>query len=184
MENENNTLTNGAGAENGPGAEANNEKKPSFDDVLADKEMQAEFDRRVSQALKTAQVKWEQTTQDKVSEAQKLAKMNAEQKAQYEREQAEAKLAQREADITRRELMAASKDTLLSKGLPVSLAECLTYTDADACNASIEAVSKAFEQAVEKVVNDRLRQAPPKAGNDNEGGIEAAIRAAAGLSAK
>lgn len=159
--------------------------KQSFDELLTDREYQSEFDKRVAKAIETARTKWndgfEKTLEEKISEAQKLAKMNAEQKAKYEQEQAEERLAKREAEITKRELKAAAKDTLLEKGLPIELSEVLVYTDADSCNASIDAVSKAFEQAVTKAVNDRLRQSPPKSGSTNQGDFSAAIRAAAGL---
>ena len=59
----------------------------SFDDILKDKKYQSEFDKRVAKALETAKGKWETDYQAKVeeakTEAEKLAKMNAEQKAKY-----------------------------------------------------------------------------------------------------
>ncbi len=179
-------MTNQNANAEGTGTQAGAEQKPqTFDDILSNKEYQSGFDKRVAKAIETAKVKWndgfEKTLEEKLSEAQKLAKMNADQKAQYEREQAEAKLAQREAEITKRELKATAKDTLLSKGLPIELADALVYTDADACNTSMEAVTKAFEQAVTKAVNDRLRQDPPKTGNAPEKNFESALRSAAGL---
>lgn len=145
---------------------------------------QDEVNKLITDRLSKEREKFNVTLEEKLSEAQKLAKMNADQKAQYEREQAEAKLAQREAEITKRELKATAKDTLLSKGLPIELADALVYTDADACNASMEAVTKAFEQAVTRAVNDRLRQDPPKAGNPNQDDFVAALRNAAGLTNK
>ena len=61
------------------------EDKPlSFDEILGDKTYQAEFDRRVQKALETARTKWEAEEQTKRTEAEKLAKMDAEQKAKYE----------------------------------------------------------------------------------------------------
>ena len=180
-----NQNANAEGMETQTGAE---KTRPSFDELLADREYQSEFDKRVAKAIETAKAKWndgfEKTLEERISEAQKLARMNAEQKARYEQEQAEARLAKREAEITKRELKAAAKDTLLEKGLPAELADTLLYTDADACSASIDAVSKAFEQAVTKAVNDRLRQEPPKDGNVNQSSLSAAIRAAAGLTNK
>ena len=64
--------------------------------------------------------------------------------------------------------MAESKNTLAEKKLPVGLAEVLNYTDADSCNKSITAVEKAFQQAVEAAVNERLKGGkPPKKAPDN-----------------
>ena len=105
--------------------------------------------------------------QEAVTEAERLAKMNAEQKAQYEREKKEKEIADREAAITKRELMATAKEQLAEKGLPISLADVLNYASAEECSASIEAVGKAFQEAVEKAVNDRLSGGkPPKKAGD------------------
>lgn len=50
---------------------------------------------------------------------------------------------------------------MIEKDLPKELLGCLNFASADACNESLEAVSKAFEAAVsarsEKIVNDKLR---------------------------
>lgn len=133
----------------------------SFDDFLKGEGNQAEFDRRVQKAIDTAvsnaQQKWQALTDDRLSEAEKLAKMNKEEKAAYMQQKKEKELSDREAVITRKELMAEAKNTLAEKKLPVSLAEVLNYADADTCNDSISAVEKAFQEAVEAAVNERLK---------------------------
>lgn len=145
-------------ADNGGDAQDNASQKPTFDDMLKDKDMQSEFDKRVSKALETAKTKWQKDADEKLSEAKKLEKMNAEQKAEYQRKQTEEKLA-------KRELMAEAKVQLADKGLPVGLAAVLDYTGADECKTSIETVSKAFAEAVESAVNERMKGNPPKAGS-------------------
>jgi len=159
----------GAGEGDGGGAEdgkKGNEGNPSFDDILANGH-QAEFDRRLQQAINTAlsnaQSKWQTLADDKISEAEKLAKMNKEEKADYLRQKKERELADKEAAITRRELMAEVKVTLAGKGVPVELAELLVFADAESCSASIEAMAKAFEDAVNQKVEERLKGGkPPK----------------------
>lgn len=128
---------------------------------------QAEVDAIIDKRFAREKAQYEKQLSEKLSEAQRLAKMNAEQKAAYEKEQAEKKLSEREALITMRELKAEAKETLASKGLPCELSECLDYSDAEKCNKSIEAISKAFQSAVSKAVDDKLRQPPPKAGEKN-----------------
>lgn len=160
----------GAGAAGAPG-----ETKPQgFDDFLKDPKMQAEFDKRVAKALDTNRAKMQADIEAKITEArteaEKLAKMNAEQKAQYEQQKREKELADREAEITKRELSAQAKETLADKGLPVSLAEILNYTDASACQASIEAVEKAFQEAVAKGVEDKLKGGSPMKKAPDQGG--------------
>lgn len=124
------------------------------------------------------------------SEAEKLAKMTEDQRLEHERQRAEQEakdretaLATREAEITRRELRAAAIDTLAQKGLPRGLEAILNYADADACNASIDAVEKVFREAVQRGVNDRLAQSGVKlhVGGNTDAALTAAMRKAAGL---
>jgi hypothetical protein len=140
-------------------------KEPTFDDVLSsNKAYQSEYDKRVNKALNTARQKWEADAKAQAEEAAKLARMQAAEKAEYERQKREKELSEREAAITKRELHAEAVTQLTGKGLPAGLADILDCTSADACKASMEAVEKAFGEAVEKAVNDRLKGAPPKAG--------------------
>lgn len=159
------------GNSTGEGAEGNEGDK-SFDDVLKDKKYQSEFDKRVAKALETAKGKWETEKATELenakTEAEKLAKMNAEQKAKYAEEKRISELEQREKDITTRELKAQAYETLAEKNLPKELVEILNYSDAESCNKSIEAVEKAFQGAVEKAVNEKLRGSEiPKGGQSN-----------------
>lgn len=154
----------GAGGAGTDGSGGDNQ--PSFDELLKGGH-QAEFDRRVQKAIDTAlsnaKEKWQALTDDKLSEAEKLAKMTKEEKAQYMQQKKEKELADREAAVTRSELMAQAKNTLAEKKLPVGLAEVLNYTDADSCNQSIFAVEKAFQEAVQAAVAERLKGGnPPK----------------------
>ena len=162
----------GADGSNGDGAGGGTEGDKSFDDVLKDKKYQSEFDKRVSKALETAKSKWETDYQAKIeeakTEAQKLAKMNSDQKAEYERQKSLDELTKREKDITTRELKAQAYETLAEKGLPKELVDILNYSDAETCSKSIESVEKAFQLAVEKAVNEKLRGGNlPKGGQGN-----------------
>ncbi len=161
----------GAGADDGQddGKDGN---EPTFDDLLKGGH-QAEFDRRVQKAIDTAltkqKTKYEALMNDKLSEAEKLAKMNKEEKQEYMQKKHEKELEEREANITKRELMAEAKNTLSEKGLPVSLAEVLNYADAETCNKSIEAVEKAFQDAVSAAVEEKLKGGnPPKKADGKE----------------
>ena len=161
---------NGGGA-GGSGEEGN--EPQSFDDFLKTGGNQAEFDRRVQKAVNTAvtnaQEKWQALTDDKLSEAEKLAKMTKEEKAQYMQQKKEKELSEREAAITRKELMAEARNTLAGDGLPQELAEVLNYTDADACKKSMETVKTAFQKAVEAAVEEKLKGGkPPKKATETD----------------
>lgn len=161
-----------SGADAGNDTDAGNaaDKEPTFDDVLRNKAYQSEFDKRVGKALDTAKQKWEADAKAQADEAAKLAKMKADEKAEYERQKREKELSDREAAVVRRELHAEAVTQLAEKGLPAELADILDLTGADACRKSMETVEKAFNSAVEKAVNDKLKGKPPKAGGGNSSG--------------
>lgn len=183
---------NGAGGDQGGGSGVAGSGEPAgaggdqgtdsqtFDEVLGqNKDFQAEFDRRVQKAINTAKDKWTVLMDDKVSEAEKLAKMNKEEKAQYLQEKKEKEIQDREAAITKRELAAEAKNTLAEKGLPPELAEVLNYSDADSCKQSISAVEKAFQKAVEKAVEEKLKGGqPPKNPQDQGSDLQKEIEKA------
>ncbi len=102
-------------------------KKKTFDDILADASYQVEFDRRVQKTINTAVSKhkqeWQSSLDDKLTEAEKLAKMTKEQKAEYMTQKKEKELSEREAELNRKELKAEDKVTLAEKKLPVGLSE-------------------------------------------------------------
>ena len=172
---------NGGGSGEGAGGEggAGGDTPPSFDDFLKTGGNQAEFDRRVQKAVNTAvtkaQEKWQALADDKLSEAENLAKMTKEEKAQYMQQKREKELTDREAAITRKELMAEAKNTLASDGLPQELAEVLNYSDADTCKKSMEKVKEVFQRAVETAVEEKLKGGkPPKkaSGGDAQKALE------------
>lgn len=129
---------------------------------------QKDVDKLIQDRLAREQSKWEKRVQDERTEAEKLAKMNAEQKAKYAEEKRLSELEKREKEITTRELRATAYETLAEKNLPKELVDILNYESAETCNKSIEAVEKAFQSSVEKAVNDKLRGGnPPKGGQGN-----------------
>lgn len=151
-----------------PNSDPTLEETKTFDDFLKDKAYQSEFDKRINKALETAKGKWDADSQQKIAdaktEAEKFAKMTADEKAKFEREKLDADFNKRLADLTGRELKATAKEALAGKGLPLELADVLNYTDADACSKSIDAMEKAFQASVEKAVNEKLRGTTPKGG--------------------
>lgn len=126
---------------------------------------QDELDSIISRRFAKLQQDSEKKIAEAVTEAQRLAKMNAEERAAHERQKAEDALKTREQDITRRELRAQAIETLADRGLPRELFEILPYTNADDTNDAINAVEKVFRAAVEKAVTERLRGDAPRANN-------------------
>lgn len=137
--------------------------------TYTEEELQAAIDSTVRQRLarerRAAEERIEQAREEARSEAERLAQMNEAQRAEHERQRVEqaardreAAIAQREAELNRRELRATAIEDLRKRGLPTSLEIVLNYTDADACHTSIDTVEKAFREAVQQGVDERLRQ--------------------------
>lgn len=162
----------GAGEPGSRGGEG--EPKPIT--FASQSEFDSAVDKHVTKALNTAKASWEKSAQERIdaakTEAEKLANMTAEQQAEAKRLKEAEELAAREADITRRELRAQAIEQLAEKELPKELVDVVVLTDADACNKSIEAVEKAFREAVEAGVNKRLAQSAstPPSGSGGSGG--------------
>lgn len=136
----------------------------TFDEVLTDKTFQAEFDRRIQKALTTQRDKLEVLFNEKATEAEKLSIMTKEEKAEYLSQKREKDLARREEEILRKELVADARNKLAQKGLPIRLADFLTYTSDNECNNSIEKMEKIFSDSVDELVKERLKGGkPPKA---------------------
>ncbi len=131
---------------------------------------QADMDKLAGEIRAKEKAKFEKELQTKIStvqtEAERLATLSAEEKAEAKRKQHEEALLAREQGITKRELRAEALQQLAEKGLPKELADVLPYVDADATKAAIESVEKVFRAAVDAAVKDQLRANPPKIGSN------------------
>lgn len=155
---------------------------------------QAEVERIINQRFariqRDTERRVEQAREEGRTEAERLAQMTEQQRAEHEHQRAEQaarereeSLARREAEITRRELKSTAIDTLASKKLPTGLADILNYTDADACNESIDTVEKVFRAAVQQEVNDQLKASGVRLSGtrNSDATMIASMRRAAGL---
>ncbi len=129
---------------------------------------QKDVDKIVQGRIAKERKSWEKHLEDQRTEAQKLENMSEKEKKEYQERKRAKELDDREAAITRRELTAQAKVQLADKGIPTELAEILNLTDADACKQSIDTVEKAFQFAVEKAVEERIKgKEPPKKAPEN-----------------
>ena len=122
---------------------------------------QEELDKIVQGRIAKERKAWEKHLEDEKTEAQKLETMSEKEKKKYQEEKRIKELDDREAAITRRELTAQAKVQLADKGMPTELAEILNLTDAESCKKSIETVEKAFQTAVQRAVEERIKGREP-----------------------
>lgn len=125
----------------------------------------SEVDRRVSQA----QAKWAAELDDKLnsarSEGEKLAKMNADERAKAKFETDKKKFESERAKYEAERLEFEAVKQLSENKLPVSFAKMCVGENAEETKANIEAFKTAWNDALQNAVNDRMRGTTPKAGN-------------------
>ena len=163
---------NGAdGIAGGDGAGAQQEPKPqTFDDFLSTGDFQAEFDRRVQKAISTAvanaEKKWRTLTDNKVSEAEKLAQMTAEEKEKYRADKAEKELADLKRQIMLSDMSGTARKMLSNENIviPDEIIANLVCDDAEKTKSAVESFANVFKDAVQSAVKEALKGNPPKAG--------------------
>ena len=168
----------GTGGKNGAGDEGGSGNNPlSFDDFLKQEGNQAEFDRRVQKAIDTAvsnaQKKWKDIHDDKLSEAEKLAKMTNEEKAAYRMSQMEKELNAFKEKDTLAEMSKTARKMLSEEdiNIPDELLSHLVSTDAEDTKNTVQAFAKLFKDAVQDAVKDKLKGNPPKRGTGGKGTV-------------
>lgn len=161
-------------ADNNEDIGKNNTELQSFDDFLKGEGNQAEFDRRMQKAIDTAltnaQKKWKALTDDKLSEAEKLAQMTKEEKAEYRAKQLEKELADLKRKNAVSDMSKAARKMLADEEINITdeLLGHLVSEDAEDTKATVESFVKLYKSAVQEAVKDALKGKPPKAGGDGK----------------
>ena len=154
-------VVDGEGA-NKDAATTTTQTEPKQDNKQQPKYTDADVDAIVSKRL----AKWEKQQAAKVEEAAKLAEMNAQQKAEYERDKVQKELDEYKRRDTVNAMVAESRRQLSEQGIAVSddiLARLVGET-AEETKASVDAFSTAFTAAVEDAVKKQLAGKAPAAG--------------------
>lgn len=158
------------GGNNDDGGSDHEDKPVSFDDFLKEEGNQAEFDRRVQKAVNTAvtnaQEKWKALTDDKLTEAEKLAKMTKEEKAEYKNRKLEKELEDLKRQNAVTEMAKTARKMLADEeiNIPDELLGHLVSESAEDTKAAVEAFSRMYKTAVQAAVKDALKGNPPKGG--------------------
>lgn len=136
--------------------------EPKQDNKQQPKYTDADVDEIVSKRL----AKWEKQQAAKVEEAAKLAEMNAQQKAEYERDKVQKELDEYKRRDTVNAMVAESRRQLSEQGIAVSddILVRLVGETAEETKASVDAFSTAFTAAVEDAVKKQLAGKAPAAG--------------------
>lgn len=154
------------GAEEAKDAPDNADKPQSLKDALkANPEWQKDLDRRINDAVQKATAserdRQKVIQDDLVEETMRVAKMTDSERETYYAEKAKKQAAERERDITRRELMLDARIALQDRHLPSDFVDLLNLTDAASMQASIDTLEKAFTAAVQGAVAERMKGGKP-----------------------
>lgn len=140
------------------------ENKNNYEELSkTDKELQSYVDRRVSDALKTAKTKWQEDLEAEKTEAEKLAKMKSDEKLQYQLNKEKSEKDNALAELNAYRLKEEAIKIASEKGLEVSLLDLIDFktVTAEKLNENIDNLSIVFNKAVEKSVNERLKEDTP-----------------------
>lgn len=117
--------------------------------------LQSETDKRVSQALKTQQKKYEKQLS--------LSKLDGDERAKAEKDNRIAELEELVAQMTVNNNKSELKSVLSSRGLSAEFADIIVITDdIEASQANIDKLDKLFKAAVKTEVEKRLAGNAPK----------------------
>lgn len=140
------------------------EKVLSLDELLQERDLKSQYDKKVNDLLERQKkdlfAKWEEKAETEKKEAQRLAKLTAEEKL-AEKEKA---LKEREEQLSRKELISETEGLLKSEGLPVSFAKSIVTKGikAEDIKVQIEELKGSFNDELEKAVKLRMAGNTPK----------------------
>ncbi|WP_283592087.1 capsid assembly scaffolding protein Gp46 family protein [Clostridium butanoliproducens] len=142
----------------------NNENEFDINKVLENEQfktfIQSYSDKRVSEAIKTNEKKW----QSKLEDEKKKANMTAEE-LQTEKER---ELVERERKIQEYELKLNKIDYFKEKGYSLDLADYVTGSSIEDISENADKLNEVINKLVESKVQERIKNnshTPPKAGN-------------------
>ncbi len=154
------TDTNNGSGQNNTGTQTGGQAERTYTEA----EFISEVDRRVSQA----QAKWSAELDKRLdlarSEGEKLAKMNANEraKAQFETDKQNFETERARYEAERLEFEAVKQ---LSEGkLPISFAKMCVGKDAEETKTNIETFKTAWGEALQNAINERMKGTTPKTG--------------------
>lgn len=132
--------------------------KPTDEKKYSDKDLDEILNKRFA--------RWQKDQDKKIDEAKKLAEMDAQQKAEYERDQMKKELDEYKRKDALSAMSKTARKMLADDGITVSdeLLSILVTPDAEETKAAVDGFSKAFKEAVESAVKERLKGEPPKKG--------------------
>lgn len=136
-------------------------------------------DEDVDKLIKRKFAEWEKKKQKEEDEAKKLAKMNAQEKADYKNRQLEERIAELEREKTLSSMKDEARKMLSEKNINISdeLLAFMVTSDAEKTKTAVDSFAELFNAAVNEAIKSKARQSVPKEG----GRFNPDIRALSGI---
>ncbi|RXM57306.1 DUF4355 domain-containing protein [Clostridium tetani] len=113
---------------------------------------QEDVNKIISKRLDRERSKWEKEYENKIKEAEEVARMSTEEKYQYELSKREKELSIKEHEIMAKELKIQAHETLKKRELPSEFMDLLNYSNAEELEKSIDLAEKVFNSIANKPV--------------------------------
>ncbi len=155
--------------QNQQGPDAAKQEQLVISEEELQRRLQVEGDKRVREAMETHKPKWEAEAREREkkarADAERLAKLSAEEREKEQVRLNREELTQKEKDLHQREMKLAAIDILAEEKLPVTFADQLIGSDVDDTYDRITKFKKAWHEAVEVEVKERLKGIVPDTGD-------------------
>lgn len=153
--------------------EANNDPEPNKTGKGEGEGGKTFTQEEVDQILKDRLAREKKNKEDAVKEAEKLAKMNKDQKAEYEREQMQKELDAYKAKEARNEMKKHASDVFKNNEITPNdeLLEIVTADTADQTQANVQTFKDVLNSMVKEQVQAKLYQGTPKNYSNGSGGV-------------
>lgn len=134
------------------------------------KKRDEDFDKKLNKKFAEMQKKH----QSELDEAEKLAKMSAEDKAKKEMADLKAEMEKLKTANQKAEMMKTARSILADKKVSIAddLLETLVTTEAESTKANVEQFAEAFNDAVQTEVKKVLAGKTPNGSKDNRDGVK------------
>lgn len=144
-------------------------KKEAKEDKKADesKKEEAKYtDDDIDRIVGEKFAKWQKKKEEEISEAKKLADMNAQEKAEFERDKIRKELDELRKAKTINEMSTTARGMLKEKNISIDdkLLNILVSDNAEKTKENVESFSSMFDKAVEKAVLDKIKNPNHKRG--------------------
>lgn len=141
----------------------NKEKNKESEKKYSDKDLNAIIDKRFA--------RWKADQEKEKAEAERLADMNAQERAEAERDKVQKELDELKAKNAIAEMTNEARKMCTEHNINVGddLLSVLVNQDADKTKKAVDTFVKMFEQEVEKAVKEKLKGNGPKRGDSNKG---------------